>query len=98
MGGLLGGGAKGYVGPPLKLLGGLPPPPPLALLLPTPMPYPTPTQQFAFSACQNSSYIQSALEGKNLLGGDHTVELQWLEHLWDHENKFETGVVRANEC
>ena len=27
----------------------------------------------------------------------HTVELQWLEHLWDHENKFETGVVRANE-
>ena len=28
----------------------------------------------------------------------HTVELQWLKHLWDHENKFETGVVRANEC
>ena len=27
-----------------------------------------------------------------------TVELQWLEHLWDHENMFETGVVRANEC
>ena len=26
-----------------------------------------------------------------------TVELQWLEHLWDHENKFETGVVRASE-
>ena len=26
-----------------------------------------------------------------------TVELQWLEHLWDHENEFETGVVRANE-
>ena len=26
-----------------------------------------------------------------------TVELQWLEHLWDHENKLETGVVRANE-
>ena len=21
----------------------------------------------------------------------HTVELQWLEHLWDHENMFETG-------
>ena len=20
-----------------------------------------------------------------------TVELQWLEHLWDHENIFETG-------
>ena len=27
-----------------------------------------------------------------------TVELQWLEHLWNHENMFETGVVRANEC
>ena len=27
----------------------------------------------------------------------NTIELQWLEHLWDHANKFETGVVRANE-
>ena len=27
-----------------------------------------------------------------------TVELQWLEHIWNHENMFETGVVRANEC
>ena len=26
-----------------------------------------------------------------------TVELQWLEHLWNPENMFETGVVRANE-
>ena len=25
---IIGGGGKGYVGPPLKLLGGLPPPPP----------------------------------------------------------------------
>ena len=25
-------------------------------------------------------------------------ELQWLEHLWNHANLFETGVVRANEC
>ena len=25
------------------------------------------------------------------------VELQWLEHLWNHENMFETGVVRVNE-
>ena len=33
MGGLLGGGGKGYVGPPLKLLGGLAPPPPLFLRL-----------------------------------------------------------------
>ena len=28
----------------------------------------------------------------------YTVELQWVEHLWDHKNMFETGVVRANEC
>ena len=27
-----------------------------------------------------------------------TVELQWLEQLWNHENMFETGVVKANEC
>ena len=26
-----------------------------------------------------------------------TVELQWLEHLWNHEHMFETGVARANE-
>ena len=29
---------------------------------------------------------------------DSTVELQWLEHLWDYENMFETGVVRVNKC
>ena len=23
----------------------------------------------------------------------NTVELQWLEHLWNHENMFETGEV-----
>ena len=27
-----------------------------------------------------------------------TVELQWLEHLWNHVNMFETGLVRAKEC
>ena len=26
-----------------------------------------------------------------------TEELKWLEHFWNHENMFETGVVRANE-
>ena len=26
-----------------------------------------------------------------------TVELHWLKHLCDHNNMFETGVVRANE-
>ena len=33
-----------------------------------------------------------------LLTFQYTVELQWLEHLWDHENMFETEVVRANDC
>ena len=28
----------------------------------------------------------------------NTVELQWLEHLSNHENMFETRVDRANEC
>ena len=32
-----------------------------------------------------------------ILRTGYTVELQWLEHLWDHENMFETGVVRASE-
>ena len=27
-----------------------------------------------------------------------TVQLQWLQHLCNHENMFETGEVRANEC
>ena len=25
--------------------------------------------------------------------GGNTAKLQWLEHLWNHENIFETGVV-----
>ena len=25
------------------------------------------------------------------------IELQWLKHLWNHENMFETGVVGAKE-
>ena len=28
---------------------------------------------------------------------DHTVELQWLEHLWDYKNLLETGVVPGIE-
>ena len=28
----------------------------------------------------------------------NTVELKLLELLWDYENMFETGVVRANDC
>ena len=33
----------------------------------------------------------------HITGNHNTVKLQWLEHLWDYENYFETGVVRANE-
>ena len=29
---------------------------------------------------------------------NHTAELQWLEYHWNHENVFETGVVRTSEC
>ena len=28
----------------------------------------------------------------------YIIEFQWLEHLLNHENMFETRVVRANEC
>ena len=28
----------------------------------------------------------------------NTVELQWLEHVWNHEIMFEAGVVPDNEC
>ena len=33
----------------------------------------------------------------NCTDRQNTVELQWLEHLWDYENLFETGVFRAIE-
>ena len=39
-------------------------------------------------------YMCSALTVTELMNL-YAVELQWLEH---HENMFETGVVRANEC
>ena len=34
----------------------------------------------------------------NVQVGMSTVELQWLEHFWNHEKLNETGVVSANEC
>ena len=27
-----------------------------------------------------------------------TIDLQWLEHFWNHGNMLETGVVRTKEC
>ena len=26
------------------------------------------------------------------------IELQWLEHLWNRKNMFQTGIVQAREC
>ena len=39
-------------------------------------------------------YLKAATTGDNQ---HHTVELQWLEHLWDYEHLFETEVVRVTE-
>ena len=41
--------------------------------------------------------VNLSLQNITEADGSYTVELQWLEHLWNHENMFETGVVRANE-
>ena len=41
---------------------------------------------------------QYSVTFRKVIEYSNTVALQWLEHLWDHENKFETGVVRATEC
>ena len=47
---------------------------------------------------KNRSLISEIYDQSHFLLTDpRTVERQWLEHLWDHENIFETGVVRANE-
>ena len=36
-------------------------------------------------------------DNTELAGMVCTVELQWPEHIWDHENQFETGLVQASE-
>ena len=41
------------------------------------------------------NYIEK--EEAHLDGKYDIVELQWLEHLWDHRNLFEIWVVRATE-
>ena len=42
----------------------------------------------------NSVFVSPAASGSKT----GIVELQWLEHLWNHENISETEVVQANEC
>ena len=51
----------------------------------------------AFLDESNWKQILSIRDPNSLIRDSNTVELQWLEHLWDHQNMFETGVVRANE-
>ena len=48
----------------------------------------------AFHMMQCSFFI----ERHSLNEVESTAEVQWLGHLWNHENMFETGVVRASEC
>ena len=45
----------------------------------------------------NNPPLSGFKEPKNQHINIHTVELQWLEHHWDHGNLFETWVVRATE-
>ena len=44
----------------------------------------------------NSKQQQSRISQFNV--NRYTVELQRLEHFWNHGNMFETGLVPANEC
>ena len=43
------------------------------------------------------TYSENELYILELCFSQPTVELQWLEHLCDYEDVFETGVVRAIE-
>ena len=45
-----------------------------------------------------SSLAKYPVNPQQRLSKSITIELQWLEHLWNHENMFETEVVPANEC
>ena len=51
--------------------------------------------------CQFSFYLDIGTPDKKLFffqqKSTDTVKLQWLEHLRDYENLFETWVVRATE-
>ena len=51
---------------------------------------------FIYIKNKHQAFVRIKKVGSELSG--YTVELQWLEHLRNHENMFETGVVRANEC
>ena len=46
------------------------------------------------SQCEGPKQVRYSVPRKYC----NTVDFLWLEHIWNHENMFETGVVRANEC
>ena len=50
-----------------------------------------------FNSCLALAYME-ANDMFHTCNRTNTVELQWLEHPLNHENMFETGAVRANEC
>ena len=58
---------------------------------------PTVFEPLKFDCILNEPLYCIAPDKKGLRNKTNTVELQWLEHPWDHENLFETGIVRANE-
>ena len=60
---------------------------------------PLPPPALSFVRLSRMSILVSCMSfASPILEPETTVELQWLEHLWNHKNMFETGVVRANEC
>ena len=54
-------------------------------------------KSFEFEPVKDSVVIQNLLAHtqKHTQTLIYTVEPQWLEHPWDHENLFEIWVVRA---
>ena len=54
-----------------------------------------PQNKIATILCQNFHGVVKLSACQACL---NTAELQWFEHIWDHENMFETGVVQANQC
>ena len=46
-----------------------------------------------------TKHAETTAQVQNLgdISEEYTVEPQWLEHLWDYGNSFETWVLRATE-
>ena len=56
--------------------------------------------QVSYQVAANVIGTRTSLQTENegILTAQNTVELQRLKHLWNLENVFESGVVRANAC